>query len=98
MKYMERFLDDIFLIFLGTIDKLHKFFEEINQIHPNIKFQYIVIWYRLQYYLLFLVVYTYQSQLRHQQLIYLLVTTGSLLTLEVLSDWNSQRKQFFVTW
>ena len=35
---MKRFLDDIFLIFQGTIENLHKFFEEINMIHPTIKF------------------------------------------------------------
>ena len=35
---MKRFLDDIFLIFLGTTEKLHQFFKEINEIHPNIKF------------------------------------------------------------
>ena len=34
-KYMKRFLDDIFLIFKGTIANLHKFFEEINMIHPT---------------------------------------------------------------
>ena len=38
MKSMKRFLDDIFLIFLGSIEKLHAFFHEINQIHPTIKF------------------------------------------------------------
>ena len=35
---MKRFLDDIFLIFLGSLQKLHEFFNEINEIHPNIKF------------------------------------------------------------
>ena len=38
IKFMKRFLDDIFLIFLGSIQKLHEFFQEINLIHPNIKF------------------------------------------------------------
>ena len=38
MKFIKRFLDDLFLIFLGSIAKLHEFFEEINQIHPTIKF------------------------------------------------------------
>jgi hypothetical protein len=38
MTSMKRFLDDIFMIFLGTIENLHKFFEEINLIHANIKF------------------------------------------------------------
>lgn len=35
---MKIFLDDLFSIFIGTTKKLHNFFEEINQIHPNIKF------------------------------------------------------------
>ena len=38
LKFMKRFLDDIFLIFQGSIINLHSFFEEINQIHPYIKF------------------------------------------------------------
>ena len=38
LKSMKRFLDDIFLIFIGTIQNLHKFFQEINTIHPQIKF------------------------------------------------------------
>ena len=35
---MTRFLDDIFLIFQGNIENLHKFFEEINLKNPTIKF------------------------------------------------------------
>ena len=38
LKFMKRFLDDIFLIFLGTITRLHEFFNEINNMHPTIKF------------------------------------------------------------
>ena len=38
MKHMKQFLDDIFLVFLGSIQRLHLFFNEINTIHPNIKF------------------------------------------------------------
>ena len=34
---MKRFLDDIFLIFTGSIKNLHNFFNEVNEIHPNIK-------------------------------------------------------------
>ena len=34
----KRFLDDLFMIFLGTSKQLHIFFSEINKIHPNIKF------------------------------------------------------------
>ena len=35
---MKRFLDDIFIIFIGSIAKLHSFLSEINSIHPSIKF------------------------------------------------------------
>merc|ERR1712237_304634 len=38
LKYFKRFLDDIFLIFCGSVHKLHMFFEELNTIHPTIKF------------------------------------------------------------
>ena len=38
IKYMKRFLDDIFQIFEGTTKELHQIFEAINKIHPNIKF------------------------------------------------------------
>ena len=38
IKLMNRFLDDIFNIYLGSTANLHKFLEEINKIHPNIKF------------------------------------------------------------
>ena len=38
LKILKRFLDDIFTIFLGTTKNLHKFIEEINKIHPAIKF------------------------------------------------------------
>ena len=38
LTFMKRFLDDIFLVFKGTTKDLHAFFEEINQIHKNIKF------------------------------------------------------------
>ena len=34
----KRYLDDILFIFLGSNDKLHKFFDEINTIAPSIKF------------------------------------------------------------
>ena len=34
----KRFLDDIFTIYTGTLENLHKFLEEINNIHPTIKF------------------------------------------------------------
>ena len=38
IKMMSRFLDDIFKIYLGSTKNLHKLLEEINKIHPNIKF------------------------------------------------------------
>ena len=38
LKFMKRFLDDIFAVFTGTVKELHKFFSEINLIHPSIKF------------------------------------------------------------
>ena len=34
----KRFLDDIFMRFRGTQQQLHLLFDEINKIHPNIKF------------------------------------------------------------
>ena len=38
MHLMKIFLDDIFLIFCGSISELHNFFDEINSMHPTIKF------------------------------------------------------------
>ena len=38
IRFLKRFLDDIFLIFIGSIEKLHSFLSEINNIHPSIKF------------------------------------------------------------
>ena len=38
IRFLKGFLDDIFLIFVGSIMQLHAFFNEINQVHPNIKF------------------------------------------------------------
>ena len=34
----KRFLDDIFLVYTGSIENLHKFLEELNKLHPTIKF------------------------------------------------------------
>ena len=36
----RRFIDDIFLIWLGSADQLTKFLNDINQVHPTIKFTY----------------------------------------------------------
>ena len=38
LRFLKRFLDDIFLIFEGSVTDIHKIFDEINTIHPNIKF------------------------------------------------------------
>ena len=38
LQFLKRFLDDLFLIFVGSILELHSFFEDINKIHPTIKF------------------------------------------------------------
>ena len=38
LHFMKRFLDDIFQIFLGTTKELQIFLDQINKIHPNIKF------------------------------------------------------------
>ena len=35
---LKRFLDDLFSIFKGTTKQLHRLFNEINQIHPTLKF------------------------------------------------------------
>ena len=41
LKMLKGFLDDIFQIFIGISKDLHKFFEDINQIHPSLKFTLI---------------------------------------------------------
>ena len=38
LRLLKRFLDDLFLIFKGTSKQLHNLFEQINKIHPTIKF------------------------------------------------------------
>ena len=38
IQLMKRFLDDIFLIFNGKSRQLHSMFDELNRIHPTIKF------------------------------------------------------------
>ena len=38
LELFKRFLDDLLSIFIGTTKKLHELFEEINKIHPSIKF------------------------------------------------------------
>ena len=36
-EFLKQFLDDIIMMFVGTTKKLHQMFEQINNIHPNIK-------------------------------------------------------------
>ena len=38
IHFFKRFLDDIFLIYTGTIESLHLFLSELNNLHPTIKF------------------------------------------------------------
>ena len=38
IKFLKRFLDDLFSIWTGTSKELHNFLDDINKIHPNIKF------------------------------------------------------------
>ena len=38
MSSLNRFLDDLFFICLGSTKMLHKLWEEIKKIHPSIKF------------------------------------------------------------
>ena len=38
LLFFKRFLDDIFLVFTGCLQKLHQFLSELNNIHPTIKF------------------------------------------------------------
>ena len=36
--FMKRFLDDIKMVWRGSVEKLHAFLDAINQIHPSLKF------------------------------------------------------------
>ena len=38
---LKRFLDDIFKIFIDTTKQLHKLFQDMNKIHPTLKFTLI---------------------------------------------------------
>ena len=40
-KIFKRFLDDIFQVITGTTKELHNLYEEINNIHPTLKFTLI---------------------------------------------------------
>ena len=37
-KIFKRFLDDLMQVFVGTTKQLHKLYEEINEIHPTLKY------------------------------------------------------------
>ena len=39
-KLYLSYIDDIFLIWTGTLDELNKFIAKINQAHPSIKFDF----------------------------------------------------------
>ena len=38
IKLLKHFLDDIFMVYTGSVSNLHIIFEETNKIHPKIKF------------------------------------------------------------
>ena len=38
IRLFKRFLDDIFIVWKGTIEELQTFLEEMNSLHPTIKF------------------------------------------------------------
>ena len=38
IDFFKRFLDDIFMVYTGSIKSLHMFLSELNNIHPSIKF------------------------------------------------------------
>ena len=38
LKLFKRFLDDILKFFVGTTKQLHNFYNDMNKIHPNLKF------------------------------------------------------------
>ena len=38
IHFYKRFIDDIFIIWIGTEEQLIKFVEDINKAHPTIKF------------------------------------------------------------
>ena len=38
IHFYKRFIDDIFIIWIGTEEQLIKFMKDINEAHPTIKF------------------------------------------------------------
>ena len=41
LRFLKRFLDDVFMIFQGTSKQVHQLFQDINKIHPAIKFTFV---------------------------------------------------------
>ena len=37
ITFFRRFLDDIFFVYTGSVESLHRFLSELNNIHPTIK-------------------------------------------------------------
>ena len=37
IEFFKRFLDDIFMVYQGSVNSLHSFLSELNNIHPTIK-------------------------------------------------------------
>ena len=40
IRFWKRFIDDIFFIFLGSLSELMSLFEQMNNMHPNLKFTF----------------------------------------------------------
>ena len=38
IKLLKRFLDDLFMVWMGSVLSLHMFFKEMNEIHDKLKF------------------------------------------------------------
>ena len=38
IKLLKRFLDDLFMVWMGSVSRLHMFFNEMNEIHDKLKF------------------------------------------------------------
>ena len=38
IRLYKQFVDDIFIVWRGSVDQLQKFLEKMNEIHPTIKF------------------------------------------------------------
>ena len=38
IRFLKCFLDDIFMVYTGSVQNLHLFIDEMNALHPTIKF------------------------------------------------------------